>query len=268
VKAQPPTEALIEKLATEHAASMAASMATSQQSGHGAYAGGMGHGAFTGGGKHRREVSTSTSSGGTTIASPDLSRHGSVSGNHKPMPTRVEAGSIEVMMTVEGASDCLAVPVTPSTSEVLLMARGGGAAEEVVIDVKEEECSYPDVTIDVKDGKKDAESRDIESRDAESRDRVNDGDDEEEQLAATFHARTTDPSLAPLARSLGNSTKLELYALYKQATVGDCGPARPSKFDVRARAKFDAWARTRGMALTEAMKEYLRLLESVVESAA
>ena len=86
---------------------------------------------------------------------------------------------------------------------------------------------------------------------------------EQELLAATFHARTTDPALLPLAGRLGNEEKLLLYALYKQATVGDCAPGkpRPRAFEVRARAKHDAWASRRGMEASYAMREYLALLE-------
>jgi diazepam-binding inhibitor (GABA receptor modulator, acyl-CoA-binding protein) len=40
----------------------------------------------------------------------------------------------------------------------------------------------------------------------------------------------------------GTAELLELYALYKQATLGDVGGPRPGAFDVRARAKYDAWA--------------------------
>jgi len=35
---------------------------------------------------------------------------------------------------------------------------------------------------------------------------------------------------------------LELYALFKQATVGDATGDRPGMLDFKGRAKFDAWA--------------------------
>ena len=37
------------------------------------------------------------------------------------------------------------------------------------------------------------------------------------------------------------SSKAELYGLYKQATEGDCTRKRPSAFDIVGRFKVDAW---------------------------
>jgi acyl-CoA-binding protein len=50
---------------------------------------------------------------------------------------------------------------------------------------------------------------------------------------------------------------LVLYALYKQATVGDVAGARPGMFDVKGRAKYDAWAGRKGTAREAAMQEYV-----------
>jgi diazepam-binding inhibitor (GABA receptor modulator, acyl-CoA-binding protein) len=57
-----------------------------------------------------------------------------------------------------------------------------------------------------------------------------------------------------------NDDLLELYSLYKQATVGDVGGKRPGMLDFRARAKFDAWAARRGMDKTAAMQSYVALV--------
>ena len=53
---------------------------------------------------------------------------------------------------------------------------------------------------------------------------------------------------------------LKLYALYKQATSGDALGNRPSVFEVRARAKFDAWNQEKGLAPDEAEAEYVALV--------
>jgi acyl-CoA-binding protein len=58
----------------------------------------------------------------------------------------------------------------------------------------------------------------------------------------------------------GTAELLELYALYKQATVGDVSGPRPGAFDVRARAKHDAWAKAKGLSTTEAMARYVTLV--------
>ena len=60
-----------------------------------------------------------------------------------------------------------------------------------------------------------------------------------------------------------NDTLLELYGLYKQATEGDASGSRPGIFDVRGRAKFDAWNARRGLSRDEAMQSYAALVESL-----
>jgi diazepam-binding inhibitor (GABA receptor modulating acyl-CoA-binding protein) len=56
---------------------------------------------------------------------------------------------------------------------------------------------------------------------------------------------------------LGNDVLLEMYALYKQATVGDATGSRPGMLDVKGRAKFDAWAKRKGMTKDAAMQAYI-----------
>ena len=63
-----------------------------------------------------------------------------------------------------------------------------------------------------------------------------------------------------LVTGLGNDVLLELYALYKQATVGDASGSRPGMLDVRGRAKYDAWARRKGTTADAAMTEYIALV--------
>jgi acyl-CoA-binding protein len=50
---------------------------------------------------------------------------------------------------------------------------------------------------------------------------------------------------------------LELYGLFKQASSGDVDGARPGMLDMRGRAKYDAWAKHKGMARTDAMAAYI-----------
>ncbi|HEX7327409.1 MAG TPA: acyl-CoA-binding protein [Casimicrobiaceae bacterium] len=58
-----------------------------------------------------------------------------------------------------------------------------------------------------------------------------------------------------------NATLLKLYAYYKQATDGDVAGARPGAFDFVAGAKFDAWSKLKGMTVTDAMANYIKLVE-------
>ncbi len=56
---------------------------------------------------------------------------------------------------------------------------------------------------------------------------------------------------------------LELYALFKQATVGDVQGKRPAMFDIKARAKFDAWSTRKKMTRDDAMTAYVSLVEKL-----
>jgi acyl-CoA-binding protein len=63
--------------------------------------------------------------------------------------------------------------------------------------------------------------------------------------------------------SQSNETLLELYGLYKQATAGDVQGDRPGGFDFRGAAKYDAWAKRRGMSQDQAMQAYADLVDSL-----
>jgi diazepam-binding inhibitor (GABA receptor modulator, acyl-CoA-binding protein) len=61
----------------------------------------------------------------------------------------------------------------------------------------------------------------------------------------------------------GNETKLKLYAHYKQATEGDVKGDKPGFTDFVNRAKYEAWAKLKGMSADDAMKAYVKLVERV-----
>lgn len=66
-----------------------------------------------------------------------------------------------------------------------------------------------------------------------------------------------------LASRPDDQTMLKLYALYKQATVGDATGDRPGVFDFVRRAKFDAWSAVEGTSKNDAMKQYIALVASL-----
>ena len=66
-----------------------------------------------------------------------------------------------------------------------------------------------------------------------------------------------------LTRAPENATLLELYALYKQADAGDVAGDRPSVLDVVGRAKYDAWAKLKGVSRDEAMRMYVALVQKL-----
>lgn len=66
-----------------------------------------------------------------------------------------------------------------------------------------------------------------------------------------------------LAERPDNPTLLKIYALYKQATVGDNGEKKPGFSDIVARAKWDAWEKLKGTAADAAKQRYVDLIESL-----
>lgn len=67
-----------------------------------------------------------------------------------------------------------------------------------------------------------------------------------------------------LTKKPANDELLELYALYKQATVGDASGKRPDALDFVARAKFDAWTKRKGTSADDAMSTYVTLVGKLV----
>lgn len=63
-----------------------------------------------------------------------------------------------------------------------------------------------------------------------------------------------------LPKKPDNETLLKLYALYKQATIGDAGGSRPGFTDFVGRAKYDAWATLKGTTKEAAMLSYIDLV--------
>ena len=60
-----------------------------------------------------------------------------------------------------------------------------------------------------------------------------------------------------------NTTMLKIYALYKQASVGDNTEKKPGFVDMVGRAKWDAWNGVKGVANKDAMQQYVDLIESL-----
>jgi diazepam-binding inhibitor (GABA receptor modulator, acyl-CoA-binding protein) len=63
-----------------------------------------------------------------------------------------------------------------------------------------------------------------------------------------------------------NNTLLQLYALYKQATIGDVNTSRPGQFDFVGRAKWDTWEKLKGTSTKDAMQQYIDLVERLKKS--
>jgi len=66
-----------------------------------------------------------------------------------------------------------------------------------------------------------------------------------------------------LAKSPSNDEMLAVYALYKQGTVGDCNTDRPGMFDMKGKAKWDAWNGMKGKGKEDAQNEYIAKVEEL-----
>jgi len=80
-------------------------------------------------------------------------------------------------------------------------------------------------------------------------------------LTAQFEAAAAASKQLP--KRPDNDTLLKLYALYKQGSAGDVSGDRPGGFDFVGAAKYDAWAKVKGLSKDEAMKQYIALVDTL-----
>lgn len=66
-----------------------------------------------------------------------------------------------------------------------------------------------------------------------------------------------------LKQSPSDQEMLDLYANFKQVTVGDCNTDRPGMLDFKGKAKWDAWNAKKGTSKEDAEKAYIDLVESL-----
>lgn len=58
-----------------------------------------------------------------------------------------------------------------------------------------------------------------------------------------------------------NEDLLALYALFKQAGSGDVSGKKPGMFDLKGRAKYEAWSARKGLSSDEAKQEYVSVVD-------
>jgi len=80
-------------------------------------------------------------------------------------------------------------------------------------------------------------------------------------LKAKFEAAVANSK--KLTERPDNNTLLKIYALYKQATVGDNEEKKPGFTDMVGRAKWDAWDKLKGTSTEEAMQMYIDLVDEL-----
>ena len=80
-------------------------------------------------------------------------------------------------------------------------------------------------------------------------------------LKSRFEKAVTESTTLP--ERPDSATLLQIYALYKQASEGDVTSPRPGFTDFVGRSKWDAWKKLEGKSATDAMTEYIELIESL-----
>ena len=70
-----------------------------------------------------------------------------------------------------------------------------------------------------------------------------------------------------LTEKPSNEKMLELYALNKQATIGDINADKPAMFDFVAAAKYNAWNAKKGVSKEDAQQKYIDFVEGLFQKA-
>ncbi|KAL8583176.1 hypothetical protein ACOMHN_046560 [Nucella lapillus] len=81
--------------------------------------------------------------------------------------------------------------------------------------------------------------------------------------ASDAEFNTAKDRLNTLKEEPDNAVKLKIYALFKQATNGQCNADKPGAFDFVGKAKWEAWNSLGGMSQDDAQKEYISVINSL-----
>lgn len=88
-------------------------------------------------------------------------------------------------------------------------------------------------------------------------------------MAATVEQfNSAKDQLGSLKKDPGNLVKLQIYALFKQATQGPCNTPKPGMLDFVNKAKWDAWNSLGSITAEDARQKYVDLIGSLVEAEA
>lgn len=81
-----------------------------------------------------------------------------------------------------------------------------------------------------------------------------------DEVEQAFEAATQYVGASAAGGTLSDALLLKFYGLYKQATAGPCNAPKPSFFDRRGRAKWQAWKDAARLSAEEAQRQYVQLL--------
>lgn len=85
-------------------------------------------------------------------------------------------------------------------------------------------------------------------------------------MADTARFEQAQKDVKTLNKKPGNDDLLFLYSHYKQGSEGDVSGKRPGMLDMVGRAKYDAWAKLKGMSKDDARSEYIDKVESLLKT--
>ena len=83
-------------------------------------------------------------------------------------------------------------------------------------------------------------------------------------MATDDEFTTAQTRVKQLSKTPASDELLELYALFKQGTIGDATGDRPGMLDFKGRAKFDAWSSRKGLQKDAAKTAYVELVAKLV----
>ena len=85
-------------------------------------------------------------------------------------------------------------------------------------------------------------------------------------MALTEQFSSAQDRVKTLKKTPSTDELLQLYSLYKQATVGYVSGSRPGMLDMKGRAKYDAWTKVRGTQKDDAMQRYVALVDRLAKT--
>ena len=84
--------------------------------------------------------------------------------------------------------------------------------------------------------------------------------------SSTINFETAKSRLENSSIKIDNETKLKLYGLYKQATIGVCSTVKPPLTDFVGRAKWSAWSALENMNQQDAQQQYIQIVQQLISS--
>ncbi|XP_011264067.1 acyl-CoA-binding protein homolog isoform X1 [Camponotus floridanus] len=71
-------------------------------------------------------------------------------------------------------------------------------------------------------------------------------------------------AIKTLTKRPSDEELLELYALFKQATVGDNNTSKPGMLDLKGKAKWEAWNKKKGITQEAAKQNYINYANQLI----